>query len=197
MLDEGPDELDPQKLLLRSSSELLDLLHQWLRNLQLLVRKVVSPRYARTKRAGGLEFLKSKVFAVGRFVLGIVPLCPPPGIVFGHLEAEIFDVWAHLNAKTASLIWQRVPNNKNSVPQRPVGFDPQETFTERDKACNVKNGIGIQIMELNPVSEKETAEERIRGKRQTPQQESDEDYPKSRWRPGNDLRAGGERFHSA
>jgi hypothetical protein len=36
-LDEGPDELDPRKLLLRSSSELLDLLHQWLHNLQLLV----------------------------------------------------------------------------------------------------------------------------------------------------------------
>jgi hypothetical protein len=50
-----------------------------------------------------------------------------------------------------------------------VGFDPQETFTERDKTRNVKNGIGIQIMELNPVSEKKTAEERMRGKRQTPQ----------------------------
>jgi hypothetical protein len=85
------------------------------------------------------------------------------------LEVEVFDVWAHLNAETAGLIWQRVPNNKDSAPQRPVGFDPQETFTERDKTRNVKNGIGIQIMELNPVSEKKTAEERMRGKRQTPQ----------------------------
>jgi hypothetical protein len=75
-----------------------------------------------------------------------------------------------------------------------VGFDPQEAFTERDKARNVENGIGIQIMKLNPVSKKETTEERMRGKRQTPQQESDEDYPESRWRPGNDLRTGDERF---
>jgi hypothetical protein len=58
----------------------------------------------------------------------------------------------------------------------------------------VKNGIGIQIMELNPVSEKETTEERMSGKRQTPQQKSDEDYPESRWRPGNDFRTGDERF---
>jgi hypothetical protein len=73
-----------------------------------------------------------------------------------------------------------------------VGFDPQETFAERDETRNVKDGIGIQIMELNPVGKKKTAEERMRGKRQTPQQEGDENYPESRRRPGNDLRAGGE-----
>jgi hypothetical protein len=193
-LDEGSDELDSRKLLLRSSSELLDLLHQRLRNLQLLVRKVVFPRYTRSKNAGGMEFLESEVFAVGGFVLGVVPLCPPPGIVFGRLEVEIFNVWAHLNAETAGLIWQRMPNNKDSAPQRPVGLDPQEAFTERDKARNVKDGIGIQVVELNPVSKKKTTEERMQGKRQTPQQEGDEDYPESRRRPGNDLRAGGERL---
>jgi hypothetical protein len=75
-----------------------------------------------------------------------------------------------------------------------VGFDPQEAFTERDEACNVKDCVGIQIMKLNPVSEKEAAEERMRGKRQTPQQKGNEKYPESRRRPGNDLRAGGERF---
>jgi hypothetical protein len=46
-----------------------------------------------------------------------------------------------------------------------VGFNPQETFTERDKARNVKDGIWIQIVELNPVSKKMTAEKRMRGKR--------------------------------
>jgi hypothetical protein len=57
----------------------------------------------------------------------------------------------------------------------------------------VKYGIGIQVMELNPVSKKKATEERMRGKGQTPQQESDEDYPESERWPGNDLRAGGER----
>jgi hypothetical protein len=112
-----------------------------------------------------MEFLESEVFAVGGFVLGIVPLRPPPGIVFGRLEVEILDVWAHLDAKTAGLIWQRVPNNEDSAPQCPVGFDPQEALTERDKAHNVKDGIGIQVVELNPVRKKKTAEERMRGKR--------------------------------
>jgi hypothetical protein len=88
-----------------------------------------------------------------------------------------------------------MPNNKDSAPQRPVGFDPQEAFTERDKACNVKDGIGIPVVELIPVSKKKTTEEWMRGKRQTPQQEGDEDYPESRRRPGNDLRAGSERLH--
>jgi hypothetical protein len=49
-------------------------------------------------------------------------------------------------------------------------------------------------MELNPISEKKTTEERMRGKGQTPQQEGNENYPESRRRPGNDLRTGGERL---
>jgi hypothetical protein len=127
-LDEGLDELDSRKLFLWSSSELLDLLHQWLRNLHLLVGKVVPPRHARSKNAGGLKFFESEIFAVGGFILGVVPLCSPPGIVFRHLEVEVFDVRAHLNAKTAGLEWQRVPNNEDSVPQRPVGFDLVENI---------------------------------------------------------------------
>jgi hypothetical protein len=58
----------------------------------------------------------------------------------------------------------------------------------------VEDGIGIQIMELNPISKKKTAEERMRRKRQTPQQEGNKNYPESRRRPGNDLRAGGKRL---
>jgi hypothetical protein len=122
-------------------------------------------RHARSKNAGGLKFLESKTFVVGGFVLGIVPLRPLARIVFGRLEVEVYDVRANLNAETAGLEWQRAPNNKDSAPQRPVGFNPQETFTDHDEARNVKDGIGIQVMELNPVSEKKTAEERMRGKR--------------------------------
>jgi hypothetical protein len=141
-----------------------------------------------------MKFLESEVFAIGGFVLGVVPLRPPPGVVLGRLEVEILDVWAYLDAETAGLIGQRVSNNKDSAPQSPVGFDPPEALTERDKTRNVKDGIGIQVVELNPVSKEKATEERMRGKRQTPQQESDEDYPKSERWPGNDLRAGGERF---
>jgi hypothetical protein len=45
-----------------------------------------------------------------------------------------------------------------------VGLDPHETFTKRDEARNVKNGVGIQIMKLNPVCKQKTTKERMRGK---------------------------------
>jgi hypothetical protein len=45
-----------------------------------------------------------------------------------------------------------------------VGFDPQKAFTQRDEARNVKHRIGIQIMELNPVSKEKATKERMRGK---------------------------------
>jgi hypothetical protein len=150
------------------------------------------PRHARLEGASRLKFLESEIFVVGGFVLGIVPLRPPARIVFGYLEVEVFDVRAHLAAETTGLEWQRALNSENSALERPVGFNLQETFTERDKAHNVEDGIGIQIMELNPISKKKTAEERMRRKRQTPQQEGNKNYPESRRRPGNDLRDGGK-----
>jgi hypothetical protein len=54
------------------------------------------------------------------------------------------------------------------MPEHPMGLDPQETFTERDETCNVQNSIGIQIVKLNPISKKETSEERMRGEREPP-----------------------------
>jgi hypothetical protein len=53
------------------------------------------------------------------------------------LEGEVGDIWAHLTAEAAGLELQRTPNNENSAPQRPVGFNPQEAFTERDETRNV------------------------------------------------------------
>jgi hypothetical protein len=53
------------------------------------------------------------------------------------LEGEVGDIRAHLTAEAAGLELQRAPNNENSAPQRPVGFNPQETFTKRDEARNV------------------------------------------------------------
>jgi hypothetical protein len=123
-LDEGSDQLDARKLFLRSSTKLLDLLHQRLCNLHLLIRKVMLPRHARSEDASGLKFLESEIFAVGGFVLGIVPFRPPAGIIFGRLKIEVFNVRAHLAAKTTGLEWKRTPDNKDPAPKRPMGLDP-------------------------------------------------------------------------
>jgi hypothetical protein len=45
-----------------------------------------------------------------------------------------------------------------------MGLDPQEKLAECDKGRDVQNGVGIQIVKLNPVSKKETSKERMRGK---------------------------------
>jgi hypothetical protein len=95
------------------------------------------PGHSGSKYGGILELLKPKSFAVGGLVLGIEPFCPPAGIVFGCLEGEVGNIWAHLAVEAASLEWQRAPNNKNSAPQRLVGFNPQKTLTKRDEARNV------------------------------------------------------------
>jgi hypothetical protein len=62
------------------------------------------PRCPRSKDGGGPKLLEPEVFASGGLVLGIEPLCPPAGVVFGHLEIEVWHVWAHLAAEAAGLV---------------------------------------------------------------------------------------------
>jgi hypothetical protein len=89
---------------------------------------------------------------------------------------------------------QRTPDDEDSAPQRPVGLNPQEALTKRDKARDMKNGVGIQVVELNPICKQKAAKKRVEGKRESPEKECKEKYPKSwRW-PGYDLRTGGENF---
>jgi hypothetical protein len=103
MLDEGSDKLDARKLLLRSGSKLLDLLHQRLHDLHLVIREIMPPGHTGSKDGGGLKFLEPEGFTVGELVLGIEPFCPPAGVVFGRLEGEVRDFWTHLIAEAASL----------------------------------------------------------------------------------------------
>jgi hypothetical protein len=43
-----------------------------------------------------------------------------------------------------------------------MGFDPQEEFTQRDETRYVKNRVGIQIMELNPIGKEKAMQEFVR-----------------------------------
>jgi hypothetical protein len=46
---------------------------------------------------------------------------------------------------------QRAPDDEDSMPQCPVRLDPQEALAERDEARDMKNGVWIQVVELNPI----------------------------------------------
>jgi hypothetical protein len=94
-------------------------------------------RHPRSKDGGGPKFLEPEVFASGGLVLGVEPFCSPAGVVFGRLEIEIWNVRAHLATEDAGLVAQWVPDSENPAPKRPMVFDPQEAFTERDKTRNV------------------------------------------------------------
>jgi hypothetical protein len=73
-----------------------------------------------------------------------------------------------------------------------VGFDPPEAFAQRDEARYVQDSVGIQIVKLNPISKEESAEERMRRKRESADKEGKEKYPEARGRAGNDFGPGNE-----
>jgi hypothetical protein len=73
------------------------------------------------------------------------------------------------------------------MPEHPVGLDTEEALTEHDETRNVENDVGIQIVELNPVSKEETSLERMRGERKPSKEKSKKDYPKARRWPRYDF----------
>jgi hypothetical protein len=85
------------------------------------------------------------------------------------------------------LIVERASGDEDSPPEHPMGFNPQETFTQHDEACYVQDSVGIQIMEMNPISKEEPAEEWMWGKRKHSEKKSKEDYPESSGRPRDDF----------
>jgi hypothetical protein len=115
-LDEGADKLEARYLFLRCSPKLLDLFHQRLRDLHLLVGQLMHPQRPGPKDASGAKFLKPEFWTGGGLVLGIEPLCPPAGIVFRRSKAEVFNVLAHLAAEATGLVMERAPDDENSSP---------------------------------------------------------------------------------
>jgi hypothetical protein len=82
-LDEGVDKLEARQFFLRRGPELLDLLHQRLRDLHLFFGQLMRPQRPRPKDVGRAKFIEHESLAGGWLLLGVEPLRPPAGIVFG------------------------------------------------------------------------------------------------------------------
>jgi hypothetical protein len=128
-LNEGTDQLEARHLFLRCGSKLPNLLHQGLRGRHLFFSQFVRPRRSKPKDVGRTELVEPEFLTDGGLVLGVEPFRPPAGIVLGHSKIEVLNIRAHLTAKTTGLIMERAPDDENSPPEHPVGFDPQEAFT--------------------------------------------------------------------
>jgi hypothetical protein len=169
----------------------MKFLHQWLRDCHLLFSELMRPRCSRPKDIGGAKFFKPESLTSGGLVLGVEPPRPTTDIVLWCAQIEVCDVGAHRAAETTGLIVERASNNEESPLECLVGFDPQKAFTQRDKTRNVQDGVGIQIVKLNPMGEEEPVEERMWGKRKSSEEKGEEKYPepcrRSRdyFRPGN------------
>jgi hypothetical protein len=129
MLDEGTNQLETKHLFLGCGSELPNLLHQGVCGHHFFFGQFVRPRRPRPKDVGRTELVEPEFLTDGGLVLGIEPFRPPAGVVLRCPKIEVLDFRAYLIAKIAGLIMKRAPDDKNSPPERPVGFDPQEAFT--------------------------------------------------------------------
>jgi hypothetical protein len=62
-------------------------------------------------------------------ILGVEPSRPPANVVPRCVQIEVFSVGVHRAVETAGLVMERASDDKNSPPERPVGFNPQKALT--------------------------------------------------------------------
>jgi hypothetical protein len=76
-----------------------------------------------------MELFNPEVLASDGLIPGIEPLCPPAGVILRCPQNKIINFGVHGAVGSASWIIQWASDSENSPPQRPMGFDPQETVT--------------------------------------------------------------------
>jgi hypothetical protein len=103
---------------------MLNLLHQGLCNHHFFFGQLVRPRRPRPKGVGRANFFKPELLTGSRMVLGVKPPCSLAGIILRCPQLEVFNFRTHRAAETAGLVIERAPDNEDSPPERPMGFDP-------------------------------------------------------------------------
>jgi hypothetical protein len=73
---------------------------------------------------------------------------------------------------------------ENAFPQSPIGRDSEEAFAKCDENRNVKDGIGGQLVQLNPINKKKTAEEIVDWGREAADEMINKTNPILHWRLG-------------
>jgi hypothetical protein len=128
----------------------------------------------------------------------IEPLFAPPLDGVGELDVEVLDIRANANDNAAYVVGDVVmaiaAAVKYALPQSPIGMDSKEALTESDENRDVEDGIGNQLVQLNPVNKEESPKELVNRHGKAAKEEIKENYLISFGRIGGRLFPGNLRL---
>jgi hypothetical protein len=107
---------------------------------------------------------------VGAFFANIQPSFAPPLDGVGEFDVKVFDIRANANNNTAYVVGDVVgaiaAEAEDALPQSPIRMDSEEALAESNENRDMEDGIGSQLMQLQPVNKEKTAEEIVNGGRE-------------------------------
>ena len=119
----------------------------------------------------GVEGRKSEVVFVGLLVANVEPLVPPPLDGHHQLDVEVCGGWIDMDSAAAYIVdygtrCRLAFQFEEAFEETEMRLDPEPTLAEGDVASYMEDGIGGQLMELEPVKTKKAPEERMQGQRE-------------------------------
>jgi hypothetical protein len=140
-----------------------DTSHERLCRLFLFFRSFGIPGTATLNPGTSVERNYVVLHRIGAFFVDVEPLFAPSLDRIRKLDVEIIDISPNTDNNATYVISDVVgaitAEAENALPQSPIGRDSEEAFAKCDKNRNVKDGIGSQLVQLNPINKKKAAEE--------------------------------------
>jgi hypothetical protein len=132
---------------------------------------------------GGFNRHDTILLGEGTLVLDIQSSLAPTLDRFREFNVEIINVRADADTNAAYIVDDvpRVvaPEVENAFSQAPMRMDAEETLAESNENGNVEDRIRGQLVQLDPVDEKETTKKFVDRSGKTTDEEIDECYPES------------------
>jgi hypothetical protein len=131
---------------------------------------------------------------IGTFFVYVEPPFAPPLDRIRKFDVEVINVSSDTDNNAAYVISGVVgaiaAEAENAFPQSPVRRDSKEAFAQRDKNGNMEDGIGGQLVQLNPINKKKAAEEIVNWGRKAADEVINKTNPILHWRVGVAFFAG-------
>jgi hypothetical protein len=125
---------------------------------------------------------------IGTFFVYIEPPFAPALDGVRKLDVEIIDIGSDTDNYTTYVVGGVVSaiaaKAENALPKSPIRSDSKKAFAKRDKNRNVKDGIGGQLVKLNPIDKEKTAEEIVDWGRKAADEMINKTNPIFHWRIG-------------
>jgi hypothetical protein len=159
----------------------VDALHQSIRSCPFFGSSFSVPGSAPEDFCGTIERSNGVFLRVVVLLLDVQPPLAPPLDGVGEFDVKVVNFRTDADDNAAQIIGDIAgavaPVIENVLPQAPMRMGPEEALAQGDENRDMEDGVGGQLMQLNPVNKEKSTEKLMDGGGKAANEVIDKSYP--------------------